>query len=270
MLKRRSRPTPGVRTATTLGLVASLVVVFLGTGSAEAATPSSRRPTASEACTLAGLPVGAPEIKCIRRVLDDDFPIKGRWVPFIKLTVTGGSNLLPLPHVGFGSGVRTVGPLLAQQSEGFLVRPIPMPCPAETQNKQGNQWPYSCLAVYQDNGNHGHGVLLRQGHADPNGFGLLHAEQDHNVDELTLATTIVNNRVSLPNTRPSGGPTRRLYGMAYEVGPFNLVTVEVAEETAPSNQSGDNHQLGVLTAYCLGMTRCPDEVNASVQRSVGG
>lgn len=153
-----------------------------------------------------------------------------------------------------------------------------MPCPTNTQNHTGPAQPYSCLAVYLDNANRGHHVLLRQGHGDPAGFGLLHAVNDHNIDEHSIATTIVNSAAGIfqPNlsTDPdSGGPAggqRYLYGMTYEVGSLGLVSVEVREDRAPSTASTDNDSLGVLTAYCVGMTRCPDEVDESIEQSTGG
>jgi hypothetical protein len=58
--------------------------------------------------------------------------------------------------------------------------------------------------------------------------------------------------------------------MSYEIGPFDIVDVEVVEERATSGASGDGSPLGVLSAYCLGMDRCPDQVDASVEASTGG
>jgi hypothetical protein len=103
---------------------------------------------------------------------------------------------------------------------------------------------------------------LRQGHADPAGFDLLHALQDHNVDEHTIATVIFNSAAG-----EDQGANRFRYGLRFEVAGLGLVAVEVIEDRSPSTASPDRQGLGVLTAYCVGMTRCPDEVNESIEQS---
>ena len=49
---------------------------------------------------------------------------------------------------------------------------------------------------------------------------------------------------------------------------IGLVKVEVIEDRSPSTASPDEEELGVLTAYCVGVTRCPDEVNESIEESI--
>ncbi|MGB6162786.1 MAG: hypothetical protein WBF75_09475 [Pseudonocardiaceae bacterium] len=105
---------------------------------------------------------------------------------------------------------------------------------------------------------------MRQGHADPAGFGLLHAVGDHNIDENSIATTIVNSAAGIAQ-----GNNRFLYGMTYEIAGLGLLSVEVLEDRQPSTASPDSDALGVLTAYCVGMTRCPDEVDESIEQSTG-
>jgi hypothetical protein len=92
----------------------------------------------------------------------------------------------------------------------------------------------------------------------------LHAVQDHNLDEHSIATTIVNSAAGI--LRPDG---RFTYGLIYQVGGVGLIAVEVIESRSPSNEPGDQEGLGVVTAYCRGMDRCPDEVDRSIEQSTG-
>jgi hypothetical protein len=241
----KARAARGRCVAGVLSLMVSFGLVLVGASSASAAASGSHHEVLSHGCALAGMPVGGPPIACTPYLLGGHLPLGGRWVPFVSRQPAGVLGTSRLPVVGFGNGVHAlVRPLPAQQS--------------------------GALPGYQDNGNQGHEVLLRQGRADPKGFGLLHAEE-HNVNEHTIATTIVNNQLGLPDTRPTGGPTRFIYGETYMIGPFALETVEVIEDRATSTASGDTQPQGVVTAYCVGdMPKCPDEVNASVEQSTGG
>lgn len=155
----------------------------------------------------------------------------------------------PLPAAG--NGRNTVG-----QAE--LVRPITFPCPRGTANYKGRAQPYSCLVVFKDNANRGHSVGLRQGRSGETGFGLLHALLDHNVDQETIGTVIVNSAAGIKNG------TRFLYGLRFETNGIGLIAVEVIEDRAPSTEAPDQEALGVLTEYCKGLDRCPDWVNQSL------
>lgn len=133
-----------------------------------------------------------------------------------------------------------------------------MPCPAGTSNYKGGKQVFSCVGLYKDNANSGHPVILRQGRTGGSAFGLLHALLDHNVDEETIATVIVNSAAGIK----SG--TRYLYGFRFEVGGAPLIAVEVLEDRNASAEAPDRAALGVLTAYCKGVDRCPDWVNQSI------
>jgi hypothetical protein len=113
--------------------------------------------------------------------------------------------------------------------------------------------------VYSDNAGTGHPVGLRQGRTGEGAFGLLHALVDHNVDEETIATVIANSAAGIAQ-----GNNRFLYGLEFRVADVGLIAVEVIEDRNPSTAAPDNYALGVVTAYCKGLDRCPDEVNATI------
>lgn len=180
----------------------------------------------------------------------------GRWI-----TYTESIPPFAIPTMGEQSPDYSLA-IRPYQSGGTLVRPIRRACPVGTTNYSGPAQPFSCLAVYSDNANGGHPVGLRQGRPDPAGFGLLHVITDHNLDELSIATTITNNAGGIAQ-----GNNRFLYGMRYEIAGVGLIAVEVIEDRSPSNAAPDAFSLGVVTAYCVGMTRCPDEVDQSIELS---
>jgi hypothetical protein len=115
--------------------------------------------------------------------------------------------------------------------------------------------------VYKDNENKGHPVGLRSGRSGPDNsaFGLLHAQLDHNVHEHTIAEVIANNAAGIFQAG-----TRYLYGLRYELADKQLIAVEVIEERGPSESAPDKDPLGVVTAYCKDLPRCPDGVDQSL------
>jgi hypothetical protein len=138
-----------------------------------------------------------------------------------------------------------------------LVKPVAQPCrPAATRYRPPFER-FRCMAFYRDNGNHGHPVLLRQGAASD--FGYLHALVDHGLDEETIASVIVNNAAGI--RQPNG---RFLYGLRYEVGGVGIVAVEVYEQRAPHEDFVDGDGAGVITAFCVGLDRCPEGINESI------
>lgn len=175
---------------------------------------------------------------------------------------TAASGILALMLAG--SGVAAAAPVesstatpVQQARAQQLVRPIDRPCPAGTTNYPPPNQAYSCLSVYFDNANSGHPVGLRQGRAG--GFGYLHALQDHNVDEETIGTVIVNSAAGIAQ-----GNDRFLYGLEFRVADVGIIAVEVIEDRKPSGASPDNYALGVVTAYCKGYDKCPDGVNETI------
>jgi hypothetical protein len=246
MGNRKQRLIAGVvrRLHTTVGLA---VIFALISGSTAAASTGE---TATESCvirnpSLAGIPVACASL------LGQVLLLVGHWSAENKNNESKSDI-----RFQFDGAPRPM------QGPPMLVRPGRQPCPSGTTNYIGPAQPYSCLAVYSDNAGRGHPVPLRQGHADPAGFGLLHALQDHNVDEQTIATIIVNNAAGVAQ-----GNNRFIYGLRFEVAGLGLVAVEVLEDRNPSTAAPDGQELGVLTAYCKGMTRCPDEVNTSIEQS---
>lgn len=150
-------------------------------------------------------------------------------------------------------------PARATAEAGGLVRAIERGCPAGTTDYPKRR-AYNCLSTYRDNGNQGHSVGLRQGRSDPNGFGYLHAIIDHNLDEESIGTTIVNNAAGIAQ-----GNNRYLYGLRYQIDSRTVVAVEVIEDRNASTASPDNYRLGVVTAYCKGYSGdCPPGVNAAL------
>lgn len=91
------------------------------------------------------------------------------------------------------------------------------------------------------------------------GFGYLHALLDHNIDEETIGTAIVNNVAGIYDS-----PNRYLYGLKFEVEGNVLIRVEVIEQRTPSVNFDDGYAFGVVTAYCKGYDVCPDSVNETL------
>lgn len=166
-----------------------------------------------------------------------DLPPGGRWVPYVT--------------AGVVPSVRSVG------QPPPLVRPEVRPCRRGTTDYPPLNRRFNCLGYYQDNANRGHPVLLRLGAAGD--FGYLHGLLDHGLDEESIATVVVNNAAGRTQTND-----RFLYGLRYEVGGVGLVAVEVYEQRTPDDAFRDGDGLGVVTAFCVGLDRCPDGINESL------
>ncbi|WP_156993559.1 hypothetical protein [Pseudonocardia acaciae] len=108
-------------------------------------------------------------------------------------------------------------------------------------------------------------MLLRQGRSGETGFGLVHVLQDHNLHEESIAAAIVNNVA--PIARRDG---RRDYVLEGRFAGVGIMRVRVVEEPRPEPESGDTESLGVLTAFCEGVDRCPDSVNETIEASFEG
>jgi len=175
-----------------------------------------------------------------------DQPLPGG--SLLSQLIPGGEWLAYRPLGSAGNGRRAVA------TQSSLVRPQAFPCPSGTTDYRGSSQPFSCLVVFRDNDNMGHSVGLRQGRSDPNGFGLLHAVGDHNLDQESIGTVVVNSAAGIKQ----GSRLR------YEARGFPLVAVEVIEDRTSSTAAPDKQALGVLTAYCRGLERCPDWVNESL------
>lgn len=118
-----------------------------------------------------------------------------------------------------------------------------VPCPAGTTNYQGPAQPYSCLSVFVDQT--GHHVGLRQGRSGPTGFGLLHLQVDHNLDERDAELLIQG----VPGGIAQGND-RFVYGATYRYNDAELISVEFIEDRKPSTAAPDDYSLGLLTGYC--------------------
>jgi hypothetical protein len=200
---------------------------------------------------LLGIAVLAPAAAGARPVADPaataairsvaELPAGGRWV--------------------LDSGA-TLGERPAQAAQPRLVDPIPQPCRRERSHPPGFQ-KFNCLAYYKDNGNQGHPVLLRVGTRGERGFGYLHTYLDHGLDERTVATVIVNNAFGIkqPNDRFR-------YGLRYQFGSHTVLSIEVYEQREPHEDFDDGDGLGVVTAFCVGMERCPEGINESIAASI--
>lgn len=129
------------------------------------------------------------------------------------------------------------------------------PCPVGTTGYSGELQPWSCVTVFRDRS--GHEVLVRSGRSGAAGFGLVHALLDHNVEEQ-----IIGDVISAAPAGESQGGTRFQYKYyTLSTGPM---TVIVREDRGPSTVPPDRAPHGMLTAYCLGPTHCPAEINDMV------
>lgn len=152
----------------------------------------------------------------------------------------------------------------AQSSSAHAVRPqTQVPCPAGTTNYTGAAQPYSCIAVFVDQSEHQ--VGLRSGRSGASGFGLLHALQDHGIDERTIELIIQDEPAG---TLQSG--TRFLYGTTFEYDGIQEISVDIIEDRASSTAAPDNDSLGVVTAYCTSggvhapEEPCPPDINEQI------
>lgn len=157
-----------------------------------------------------------------------------------------------------------VGATASSTDTPKLVRAEQFPCPDGTTGHKGDADAYNCLAVFRDNGNKGHSVLLRRGRSG--GFGYLHALLDHGVDQETIATVIANSSAGVVENKDKH---KYLYGLVFRVKNREAIAVEVVEARTTSNDAPDGENLGVNTAYCvrkLGGPHeyCPEWVNASI------
>lgn len=118
-----------------------------------------------------------------------------------------------------------------------------VPCPPGTTNYTGPAQPYSCLTVFLDQS--GHQVGLRQGRSGAGGFGLLHLQIDHNLEERDAELLIQGSPAGI-----SQGNNRFVYGATYRTPAGALVSVEFIEDRNPSTAAPDNHSLGIVTGYC--------------------
>ncbi|MGI5127080.1 hypothetical protein ACQEVB_09735 [Pseudonocardia sp. CA-107938] len=114
--------------------------------------------------------------------------------------------------------------------------------------------------MINDNGNKGNPIIVRLGRPGSLGsgaFGLVHFTTDHNLSDDAVATVIANN--AAPQRRSFDN--RWLYGLTARLGDYSLVTIEVVVDPSPSV---DGQPFGVVTAYCLGPTRCPDGIDQAM------
>ncbi|GAA1275865.1 hypothetical protein GCM10009609_43600 [Pseudonocardia aurantiaca] len=148
---------------------------------------------------------------------------------------------------------------------GTLVAPVEKDCPRNTEQYPNEAFPnaeaiYSCQFVVQDNGNTGYPVIIRLGRPGPLGsgaFGLIHYTVDHNVSDEMVAAVIANNAAGL--RRRDG---RYVYGLRGVAFGETIYTVEVIVDRS---KSVDGHDFGVVTAYCLGPTVCPEGLEESMR-----
>jgi hypothetical protein len=179
----------------------------------------------------------------------------------------------------------SVGPALATtapaSSSGAAPATLkPGGCPAGTTNYSGAQAKFSCRNVFNDS--KGYPVGLRVGvptsypHVtnDGNypiikGFGLQHAQVDHNIGPHSIAL-IVADAPPQPN-KESSYSNRYLYQIGEIQAPGNLVeTLNVVVQKGPDTTGAapDQYDFGVITAYCsVGEPGdlpgyCPDDLPA--------
>jgi hypothetical protein len=151
---------------------------------------------------------------------------------------------------------------------GSLVRPVFQPCPPNTTTYPNPTYPnapavYGCQFVINDNGNSptGNAIGIRLGRPGPLGsgaFGAIHYQTDHNLSDDAVATVIANN--GAPTVRPDG---RWVYGLRGIAAGEVLITIEVVVDPAVTNV--DNFPFGVVTAYCVGPTVCPEGIDAAME-----
>lgn len=136
-------------------------------------------------------------------------------------------------------------------------------CPSGT-TYNGAHRAWSCMDIMKDNADKGHPVWIRVGKANPQGFGYTHAFVDHNLYEDPMLVVIYNNSHGL---KQKNG--RYLYGMYFK-GPKGVKQfVEVYEQRTKGTGSPDNHEMGVVTAFCRNASyqeenKCPEWVNTSL------
>ena len=90
-------------------------------------------------------------------------------------------------------------------------------------------------------------------------LGFAKACWKHNFCNLRAIALAIQGR---QNKQPPEGP--RVVYLAHAVGRGFDLRLRVVADTSTFTRRGtppDGHSAGVITAYCEGMTRCPDELN---------
>lgn len=161
------------------------------------------------------------------------------------------------------------GPALSQLSkrpkETSTATPTSLPpggCPAGTTNYPGAKYVYSCRNVFPDStgypvglrigfetigtgsGNDGDDTIVK-------GFGLVHAQEDHNVGPHSIALIVAD--APPEQGKEPAHPTRYLYRIAGIEAPGNIVEIlNVVVQKSPdeTGNAPDRYDFGVVTAFC--------------------
>lgn len=103
----------------------------------------------------------------------------------------------------------------------------------------------------------GHQVPVRLGSKD---LGFTKACDVHNICSLKY----IQSTITAPGNGSNEGGGRfkyRAYLVGGNVGVVELIVIGDQNRRTRAGESPDGLPVGVITAYCAGMFRCPDEVN---------
>lgn len=123
-----------------------------------------------------------------------------------------------------------------------------VPCPGITgdgSKYQGAAAPYRCHSAVVDP--LGNVVILRQGRSDgsgASGFGWLHVQQDHNLDDTAIERVV---STAYPLTAPHG---RKRYIADYRVADNDMISIWIETDPDESKDAPDDEPFGVVTGYC--------------------
>jgi len=143
---------------------------------------------------------------------------------------------------------------------------------------------YQAAVLRQVNDNHGRQVLLRRGYYDAavnQGFGYDKMDKKHNLSDAGVALAVVNNPGqsgiqhgpdSDDDAAAGSAGDRWWYRGVWQhrqctadhrecTGPLEQIVVRVIVEFEPWASAPQHGEIGLITAYCEGMTRCPDWIN---------